>query len=138
MPLVVDASIAACWAFRDEDHPIADLALERLRTDQGIAPSLWWFEIRNILVVNERRNRLSVTDSTVFLRDLARLGLALDRDPQDGELLRLARAYRLTAYDAAYLELALRTGAVLSTLDADLARAARAEAVPLLGDIAQG
>ncbi len=57
MPFVVDASVAACWAFRDEDHPVADAALERLRTDEAAAPALWWFEVRNILVVSERRKR---------------------------------------------------------------------------------
>lgn len=56
MPFVLDASIAACWAFDDEDHPIAALALDRIRTDQARVPSLWWFEVRNTLIVNERRD----------------------------------------------------------------------------------
>jgi predicted nucleic acid-binding protein len=133
MPFVVDASVTACWAFRDEDHPVADAALERLRADDAAAPALWWFEVRNILVVNERRRRLAEADSAAFLRDLARLPILLDRTPQEGEVLRLARTHRLSAYDAAYLELARRTGVALATLDAALVRAARAEAVPLVG-----
>jgi hypothetical protein len=56
MPFVLDASIAACWAFDDEDHPVAALALERIRTDAARVPSLWWFELRNTLIVNERRD----------------------------------------------------------------------------------
>jgi predicted nucleic acid-binding protein len=134
MPFVLDASVTACWVFHDEDHPLADLALQRLRNDDAVAPSLWWFEIRNILVVNERRKRLTETDSAAFLRDLSRLGITLDRSPQDSEVLRLARAHRLSVYDAAYLELAIRTGGSLATLDTDLIRAARAEGVALLGE----
>ena len=58
MPFVLDASIAACWAFDDEDHPVPALALERVRTDEARVPSLWWFEVRNTLIVSERRGRL--------------------------------------------------------------------------------
>jgi hypothetical protein len=54
MPFVLDASIAACWAFDDEDHPVAALALERIRTDEARVPSLWWFEVRNTLILSER------------------------------------------------------------------------------------
>ena len=60
MPFVLDASIAACWAFEDEDHPVAAAALDRVRSDEARVPSLWWFEVRNTLMVNERRGRLTV------------------------------------------------------------------------------
>ena len=132
MPFVLDASVAACWAFRDEEHPVADAARDRMTGDEGLAPTLWWFELRNILVVNERRKRLTEADSSVFLRDLARLPITLDRMPEEAEVLRLARKHRLTVYDAAYLELALRHGIALATLDNDLIRAARAEKVALI------
>lgn len=134
MPFVIDASIAACWAFRDEDHPHADLALSRLRTDEALVPSLWWFEVRNILVVNERRKRLKEVDTAVFLRDLGRLPVIVDGSPDESEVLRLARRHRLSVYDAAYLELAQRSGVDLATLDRELALAARAEAVSLVGE----
>lgn len=62
---VLDASVFACWAFDDEDLPMAALALERLRTDEAHAPILWWYEMRNI-VVNERRGRLTREDATTF------------------------------------------------------------------------
>ena len=132
--LVLGASIAACWAFRDEDHPRADLALARLRAAEAIVPALWWFEVRNILVVNERRQRITEAETAVFLRDLERLPIAVDREPESSEILRLARTHRLSAYDAAYLELAQRNRAALATLDADLARAASAEGVSLIGE----
>jgi predicted nucleic acid-binding protein len=133
MPFVLDASIAACWAFDDEDHPVAALALERVRTDEARVPSLWWFEVRNTLIVNERRGRLTESDTRAFLRGLVRLRVTLDRSPKEGDVLALARHRGLTIYDAAYLELARREGAPLATLDAALATAARAELVPLLG-----
>ena len=87
--------------------------------------------MRNILVVNERRKRLTEADSGIFLRELARLPITLDRTPDESEVLRLARTHRLSVYDASYLELAQRHTVELATLDADLIEAARAEAVGL-------
>jgi predicted nucleic acid-binding protein len=132
MPFVLDASIAACWAFDDEDHPVAALALERVRTDTARVPSLWWFEVRNTLIVSERRGRLTESDTATFLQGLARLRVTVDQSPEEADVLALARHRGLTVYDAAYLELARREGAPLATLDAALAIAARAERVPLL------
>ena len=134
MPFVLDASIAACWAFDDEDHPKAAMALERLRTDAALVPGVWWFEVRNTLIVSERRGRISEADTAAFLRSLSRLGVTVDRAPEEPELLSLSRRLRLTVYDATYLELARREGLPLATLDADLIRAARTENVALLGD----
>ncbi len=127
MAFVLDASIAACWAFQDEHHPHADLAFTRIRTEEAFVPSLWWFEIRNILVVNERRKRITEPGTSRFLRDLSRLRIRVDRSPDEAGVLRLARTHRLSVYDASYLELALREAIPLATLDADLAAAARAE-----------
>ena len=132
MPFVLDASIAACWAFDDEDHQVATLALERIRADEARAPSLWWFEVRNTLIVNERRGRLAEADTAAFLRELSRLGVTIDHSPESTAVLALDRTHRLTAYDASYLELARRDALPLATLDTNLARAARAERVALL------
>jgi len=133
MPFVLDASVTACWVFRDEEHPLADFARDHLLNDDAMVPSLWWFEIRNLLVVNERRGRLSESDSARFLRLLGRLGIVQDRAPAEAEVLRLARTHRLSVYDAAYLELALRNRVGLATLDTALIRAAREEGVSLVG-----
>jgi predicted nucleic acid-binding protein len=134
MPFVLDASVTACWAFQDEEHPNADLALARIRKDQAISPGLWWFEIRNILVVNERRKRITESQSAAFLRDVAMLSIRLDFAPENGEVLRLARTHKLSVYDAAYLELAQRAAVPLATLDEALIRAARAEQIPFIGE----
>jgi predicted nucleic acid-binding protein len=132
MPFVLDASIAACWAFEDEGHPAAAAALERLRNDEARVPALWWFEVRNTLIVNERRGRLREADTAAFLRWLARLGVTLDCSVEEAGVLALARRHRLSVYDASYLELAQRVALPLATLDAELARAARAEGVSIL------
>src|ERR1700674_3772271 len=134
MPFVLDASIAACWAFDDEDHPVAVLALERVRTDEARVPSLWWFEVRNTLVVSKRRGRLTASDTATFLHGVARLRITVDRSPEEADVLALVRHCGLTVYDAAYLELARREGAPLATLDVGLATAARSERVPLLSE----
>lgn len=132
MPFVLDASVAACWAFDDEDHPAAALALERIRDDEARVPALWWFEVRNVLIVNERRGRLVETDTAAFLRWISRFGVTEDRSPEEDRVLTLARRHRLSVYDASYLELAQREALPLATLDAELARAARAEGVAVL------
>jgi predicted nucleic acid-binding protein len=132
MAFVLDASITACWAFQDEDHAEADLAFLRMRSEEAVVPSLWWFEVRNILVVNERRQRIGEADTASFLSNLARLRVRVDRLPDESAVLRLARTHRLSVYDAAYLELAQREGLPLATLDAALRKAAAGERVALL------
>jgi predicted nucleic acid-binding protein len=120
--------------FPDETSAIADLAFDRLDGAAAIVPALWWFEVRNLLLVNERRGRLGAAGTAEFLADLGRLPIDSDRDPGSGAVLGLARAHGLTVYDAAYLELALRADAPLATLDQQLVRAARAAKVALLGE----
>jgi predicted nucleic acid-binding protein len=132
MPFVIDASIVVAWAFSDEHHPVASAALERLEADDGAAPSLWWFEVRNALLAGERRQRLDPAGTATFLQRLARLPVSLDRAPDEGLLLDLARRHRLTAYDAAYLELAIRRGLMLATLDEDLRTAAATDGIAVL------
>jgi predicted nucleic acid-binding protein len=130
---VVDASISAAWAFEDENTPGATVALEKLQSGSAHVPGHWWFELRNALLVNERRGRITEAGTSRFLRDLAGLSITVDRSPDENTLLGLARRHRLTVYDAAYLELARREGLPLASLGGDLRAAAPAEGVPLLG-----
>jgi predicted nucleic acid-binding protein len=132
MAFVLDASVTACWAFDDEDHPGASLAFDRMRAEEGVVPGLWWFEVRNILIVNERRRRITESGTAAFLLSLSRLRIRVDRVPDENGVLRLARAHRLSVYDAAYLELAQREGLPLATLDADLRKATADEGVALV------
>jgi predicted nucleic acid-binding protein len=134
MPFVLDASIALAWAFADEDYARATAALARIRTDEALVPSIWWFEIRNTLLVNERRGRLTEADTAAFLRTLSRLTVTIDRQPGEAEVLTLARRHRLSVYDAAYLELAQRDSVPLVTLDRELVAAARSQRLELIGE----
>jgi predicted nucleic acid-binding protein len=129
----VDASVTAAWCFADESHPAAEAAFERLEHERALVPALWWAEIRNILMVGERRGRIDAVATAQFLVDLAHLPIQADGDPISEVVLGLSRRHRLSAYDAIYLELAERFSLPLATLDARLAGAARADGVPLVG-----
>jgi predicted nucleic acid-binding protein len=132
MLLVLDASVTAAWAFPDETSLIADRAYDILETDNAIMPGVWWFETRNTLVIGERRGRCTVAQTEQALRVLARLPITIDRTPNDSMLFAIARRHRLTFYDASYVELALRTGGRLATLDRTMIEAANAEGVSVL------
>lgn len=133
MPFVIDASVSASWLLHDEDDPRAGAAYDRLDTDEAIVPALWWFETRNIFVINERRGRIDPEKTQQALALLADLPIHLDHSPDDALILTLARRHRLTVYDAAYLALAKRQTLPLATLDGSLAAAASAEGVVLIG-----
>jgi hypothetical protein len=94
--------------------------------------------VRNALLAGERRQRLEPTGTTVFLQRLTRLPIALDRTPDEGLLLDLARRHRLTVYDTAYLELAVRRGLMLATLDEDLYTAATTGGLNVLAEKGKG
>lgn len=132
MPVVVDTSVAACWCFPDEASTAADDALDTLSDTELLVPRLFWFELRNVLLVGERRNRITFRQIQEGLAEIDGLPAIVDDDCVEELLMTLARRHGLTAYDAAYLELAVRYGAALATLDKHLARAAEAEAVTLI------
>jgi len=108
LSFVVDASAVGCWCFPDESAVLAEIALERLNPDGAVVPALWWFEVRNLLIANERRGRIDPAGTATFLAHLARLPITIDRAPDGAMVMALVRAHGLTVYDAAYLELALR------------------------------
>ena len=130
---VLDASVAASWCFPDEFHPNAEAAFRLIAHEKALVPALLWFELRNVLLIGERRNRLSEAQTARFLKYVNELPIEVDRDPDDCLVLSLARTHRLSVYDAVYLELAQRKAIPLATLDGALINAARAEKVPLVG-----
>src|SRR6266436_3128152 len=127
MPFVVDASVVGSWVLPDENHPEALTALEQLKDDVAFAPSLLWFELRNLLLANERRQRITPAQTAAALNLVQELPLRLDGQADSDTTLQLARAHKLTIYDAAYLELAVRRHLPLVTFDTTLAEAARSE-----------
>jgi predicted nucleic acid-binding protein len=132
MRFVLDASVTITWAMRGEDHPFADLAFHALQTGSAIVPGNWWYEIKNILVLCERRDRISAADSNRFVRSLEFLHIDIDFPGSGAQVMDLSRKYNLSVYDAAYLALAMREHLPLSTLDKALASTALAEGVALL------
>jgi predicted nucleic acid-binding protein len=132
MAIVVDASISASWFLPDEATPQARQWAIKVLDGTTIAPGLYWHEMRNLLVMALRRNRL---DQPAFERNIAYLDALPIRSSGGGttvEICRLALKDSLTSYDAAYLALALRETATLATLDRKLRTAALAENVTLL------
>ena len=129
---VLDASVAGAWLLEDEDDPVADAAMSRLATEPALVPQIWHLEVRNTLVVAERRGRVGAAGIEDGLRRVGELPLRTDTEPDLGTALALARRRRLAIYDALYLELALRADAPLATLDRRLATAAVAEGLRLI------
>jgi predicted nucleic acid-binding protein len=132
MPFVLDASISASWGLADEDSLIAEMAEARLQDDTALVPRIWWYEIRNLLVVNERRKRITSDDSAIFLGLLASYPIQFDPIDDEEACFRLARQYGLSFYDAAYLQVAQRNRIPLASLDKALRKAAESAGISLL------
>jgi predicted nucleic acid-binding protein len=134
MAFVLDASLTMSWCFEDEVSASSQEVLKSLRLTFAEVPSIWPFEIANILAVSERRGRLNETQSNEFLSALAELDIRVQPVVSDpGTMLPLVRRLKRSAYDTAYLELAQRTGLSLATLDQKLAAAARGIGVKVIG-----
>jgi predicted nucleic acid-binding protein len=131
MPLVLDASVAAARLLPDEDSAYARAAFSRLEGDHAVVPALFWFEIRSVLLSNERHRRIEAGQIATIVRRLDAMPFEVDHAPVSEAVLGLARAHGLSVYDAAYLELASRRGLPLATLDRRLKDAALAAGVSL-------
>ena len=130
--VVVDASIALAWCFPDEASDYADAVLVALEGKSVLVPGVWGLELANAVLTGERAKRIGAAEIRRFLMLLG--SLPLEQDAQDvagqfGNVVPVARKHRLSSYDAAYLELAMRYGVPLSTLDGKLKAAARREKV---------
>lgn len=123
---VLDCSVTLPWFFADEADGYADGILHLLASEEATAPAVWPLEVVNGLVGAERRGRLTSDDVSSALAMLGELEIAVEQEtPALTAVLAVAREYRLTAYDAAYLELAMRRNLPLATNDRDLAAAAK-------------
>lgn len=129
---VLDSSVALAWYFQDEADAYADAVAARFRAARALVPLIWPLEVANAVLMGERRQRSTEAQAARWLGYLASLPIAVDdltNDQAWSEVLRLGRAHRLSAYDAAYLELALRRNLPLATLDEGLQAAAGAAGV---------
>lgn len=132
MKFVLDASVALSWLLRDastRDEPYAFIVLNALRSPEtsAMVPVTWGLEVANVIARCEARGQVTHAQTEAFLEMLHAASINVDADTHTQALsgtLQLARRYRLSSYDASYLELALRTTLPLATLDEDLRRAA--------------
>lgn len=135
MPIVLDASVALSWCFADESSSESEAILDRLRSERAVVPQHWPVEVTNVLLVAERRNRLNPSQSAAFTQLLEALAIEIDLHTGarvSESWLSLGREYQLSAYDAAYLDLAIRRGMPLATRDQRLREAAANAGVPLI------
>ena len=136
MRFVLDNSVAMAWCFHDEQTPPVMQLLDRIAETGATAPTLWPLEALNGLYVAERRRRITHDQRDEMARFLRDLPVRLDAEAADlawTTLAALADRFRLSLYDAAYLELAHRRKLPLATRDAALGRAAHALSVEVLG-----
>ena len=133
---VLDASIVLTWCFPDEGaatpHHVAGMFSQG---DTAVVPSFWPHEVLNALLVGEKRKRISKELVRSFLSDLAALPIVLEQFPPRvvfERIQRLSRQHNLTAYDAAYLDLALNSGLPMATLDEELVNACKKAQVRLV------
>ncbi len=125
---VLDCSVTVAWFFEDEARPETDALLDRTMESGALVPGLWRLEVGNVLSHAERRRRIDPSKIASYMDVLVQLPIATDPETEERalrETLALARQENLTTYDAAYLEVAMRRGIPLATLDKALIRAAR-------------
>lgn len=132
MPVVIDSSVAACWLMPDEFSEVANSALEIVSAEGMLVPPLFWYELRNVLLVSERRSRIAPAQIEQGLMRIGDIPCVIDVNVVEQVLFSLARTFSLTVYDAAYLEIAVRTPSTLATLDRRLASAAKSAGVQVL------
>ena len=136
MSFILDASVAILWLVPETNAAGVDYAsavLKMLKESQALVPPLWSLEVANVIAKVESKGIVTEADSQRFIAIIGRLNIVTDQAMAThalGDTLNLARRFRLSSYDAAYLELALRNGLPLATLDADLAKAATIAGLP--------
>lgn len=124
---VLDASMAAAWFFADEASAAGWTLLDRVAAEGALVPSLWHLEVANLLTMAERRQRLTRAAAGSIAETLLQLPIAVDPETPDralGAIRSLAESEKLTAYDAAYLELSIRAALPLASRDKALLQAA--------------
>ena len=129
MPFVLDCSMTMAWLFADEVSDRASALRDSLLQDHAVVPSLWPMEVANVLLAATRRGRIQQSEWQTLIGFIGALPITIDPETKDRVFtasLPLADQYRLSVYDAVYLELALRKRLPLATLDQALRNACRA------------
>jgi len=132
---VIDNSVVMSWCFKDEANAYADAVLEKLTAARAVVPAIWPLEVVNVLLAAERKERLKQADSMRFLALLLHLPIEAEKEWSTEampDLLALGRNLGLSSYDLSYLDLAVRRGCPLATLDQKLTGAAKKTGVSIL------
>lgn len=132
---VIDNSVVMAWCFKDEISRYSDHILDSLEVSTGFVPSIWPLEVSNVLLSAERKKRISEAGSSRFIALLAELPIIVEQESPERmikEIFALARKHKLSSYDASYLDLAMRKGLPIATLDKNLLAAAKQSKVPIL------
>jgi predicted nucleic acid-binding protein len=132
---VIDNSVVMSWCFQDETSKYTDAILGHLELATAYVPTIWPLEVSNVLLVAERKKRLSRADSSRFISLLFELPIIVEQESPErmlSEILALAREYKLSSYDASYLDLAMRKGLPLATTDKNIIAAAKRSNVTIL------
>ena len=132
---VIDNSVVMSWCFKDETSKYTDAILGHMELAAAYVPAIWPLEVSNVLLVAERRKRLSQADSSRFISLLFELPIIVEQESPErmlSEILALAREYKLSSYDASYLDLAMRKGLPLATTDKNIIAAAKRSNVIIL------
>lgn len=128
MTFVLDCSVAISWCFEDEASPETDRILDMVAKDGAFVPNLWHLEITNVLIQAEKRGRISKQSIRQRLDAFSVLPITVDNETHHkafDDVLHFAVDHKLTSYDAAYLELAVRRKLPLATKDKALKKTAR-------------
>lgn len=134
MDFVVDNSIVMTWCFEDETNRYADDVLDSMDNMTAVVPAIWPLEVGNVLLVAERKKRLTIGNSSRFLALLSELPIVVEQETPERmikEIFALARNLKLSSYDASYLDLAVRKELPIATLDKNLISAARKIKLPV-------
>lgn len=131
---VLDCSITMAWCFEDESTTFTESILDHFNNLRAVVPTIWPLEVANVLLLSMRKKRLTEVQAAHFIDALNTLPIVVDPSTSAKamhSIFVIANAYQLTIYDAAYLELAIREGIPLLTMDADLANAAKKCHIPV-------
>jgi predicted nucleic acid-binding protein len=133
---VVDNSVVMAWCFDDEADSYTDAIQDSLTHNVAYVPSIWPLEVTNVLLVAERKKRITKAASGHFIAMLSQLPIVVDSTEQERvfhDIMSLARQYKLTSCDACYLELAIRKGLPIASLDNAILKAANDIQIQIIG-----
>ncbi len=137
MGFVLDNSVAMRWILETSkkmDQKYADEVLNSLLAGEALVPNFWHLEVVNVLLGAEKKLEINAIESEQFISQLDNFPILVDPNTSQqafSRIIALARIYNLSSYDASYLELAIRTGLPLATLDKRLIKAAKKSAIPI-------